>query len=175
MKESVKILLSAGQIQQRVTELAEEIMRDYNGKIITMVCVLKGGIIFLADLARKIRGPVEFEFMDVSSYGDEAVGGKIALNKDIEGGLEGKDVLLVEDIIDTGNTVSFICKHLLAKNPASFRVCALLDKPERRLAAGLTVDYTGFVIPDRFVVGYGLDYAQRYRNLEYIGVLSFEE
>ncbi|MCL2352210.1 MAG: hypoxanthine phosphoribosyltransferase [Firmicutes bacterium] len=175
MRETVEILLSAGQIQKRVGELAEEITADYGGKVITMVCILKGGVVFLTDLARKVNGPVEFEFMDVSSYGNGTVGGEIEFRKDVEGGLDGKNVLLVEDIIDTGNTIGFICDHLRAKNPATFKVCALLDKPERRVLSGLRIDYTGFVIPDRFVVGYGLDYAQRYRNLDHVGILKFED
>ncbi len=175
MKERVEILISKEQVLKRVNELAEVIMKDYEGKEIYMVCVLKGGIFFMVDLARKIKGNVLFDFMVVSSYGsDTKSSGHIKIKKDLDGNIEGKNVLIVEDIIDSGNTLSQLRKFLLERNPASLKICTILDKPSRR-EVEVPVDYIGFEIPDKFVVGYGLDYDQRYRNLDYIGVMNFDE
>jgi len=158
--------------------MAANITKDYAGKTLTLICVLKGGVIFTVDLARRIGAEVnvEFDFMDISSYGSSRESsGLIKINKDLDTPLEGKDVLLVEDIIDSGRTLHHLIKYLNTKSPGSLRVCALLDKPERRVMFDLIPDYTGFVIPNVFVVGYGLDYAERYRNLSYIGTISNEK
>ena len=176
MLESVEVMISEQEIQKRLDELAAEISQDYAGKTITLVCVLKGGVIFMADLARKIKLHVEFDFIDISSYGSSTVSsGIIRINKDLEHSITGKYVLLAEDIIDSGNTLGYLLDYLNSKQPAGLKVCSLLDKPDRRAASGVKVDYTGFVIPDEFVVGYGLDYDQKYRNLPYIGILKMKE
>jgi len=175
MKERVEVLISKEEILKRVDELAEEVMRDYGGQEIYMICVLKGGIFFMVDLARKIKGDVLFDFMVVSSYGSGTQSsGHIKIKKDLDGNIEGKNVLIVEDIIDSGNTLSQLRKFLLERNPASLKICTILDKPSRR-EVQVPVDYVGFEIPDAFVIGYGLDYDQKYRNLDYIGVLHFDE
>jgi len=172
MNENVSILISEEAIRDRVDALAEEINKDYKGKDMTLVCALKGAMIFMADLARRLDTAVDFDSIGTSSYGDGNISsGKIRLTKDLDIDPTDKHILLVEDILDTGNTVAFLKGHILSKNPASFKVCCLLDKPDRRLVHGVEADYIGFTIPDRFVVGYGLDYAQRYRNLPYIGVI----
>ena len=176
MKETVTTLLSTEDISQRIDEIALSLETAYAGQPITMICILKGGVVFMADLARKVNLPIEFDFMDISSYGSGTESsGQIKINKDLEHSLEGKHVLLVEDIIDSGRTLSHLIKYLQGKNPASLKLCALLDKPDRRVVEDVVVDYEGFVIPDKFVVGYGLDYDQRYRNLPFIGVVNFEE
>ena len=172
MSESVEVLISKDEIKNRITELAEIISKDYEGKKITLVCVLKGGFIFLSDLCREITVPVELDFIDVSSYGSSLESsGVIRINKDLENSITGKDVLLTEDIIDSGNTLNFLVGHIKSKLPESLRVCAMLDKRGRRAEGSINADYTGFIIPNEFVVGYGLDYDQRYRNLPYIGKL----
>ena len=176
MSEYVDAMISKEAIEAKVAELGETITKDYEGKKISLVCVLKGGVVFMADLARKIKLPVEIDFIDVSSYGSSLESsGVIKINKDLENSITGKDVLLTEDIIDSGNTLNFIIEHLKSKLPNSIKICALLDKPGRRSVDGIKADYTGFVIPDAFVVGYGLDYDQRYRNLPYVGVLKIVE
>lgn len=175
MKETIKVLISEEQIEKRLNELIEQITKDFKGETITLICVLKGGVIFMVDIARKLKQLVEFDFMDVSSYGNSTESsGNIKINKDLENCIEGKNVLLVEDIVDSGRTLNYLTKYLMSKRPAMLKICTLLDKPERRVC-DIKVDYVGFEIPDDFVVGYGLDYAQRYRNLPYIGVLSIEE
>lgn len=176
MKEKVKVLISADEIEKRLTEIAGEVAKDFKDEMITLVCILKGGVIFMVDLCRMLNQTVEFDFMDISSYGGGTdSSGVVKIDKDLENSITGKHVLLVEDIVDSGRTLSFLRKHLMAQNPASLRVCTLLDKPSRRVVDVQGPDYVGFVIPDEFVVGYGLDYDQRYRNLAYIGVLTFEE
>ena len=172
--ETVTELISEEQIQNRINGLAAEITRDYAGEELTLVCVLKGGVVFMVDLARRINLPVEYDFMEISSYGDLIESsGNIKINKDMYTSVDGKNVLLIEDIIDTGRTIDNIIRHIKSKNPKSFKICTLLDKKERREHKEIKVDYTGFAIPDRFVVGYGLDYAQKYRNLNFIGILNF--
>ena len=176
MKETISILISEEAIRQRVDDLAVEINRDYNGEPITLICALKGAMIFMADLARHLNGHVDFDFIGTSSYGEStSTTGKVRLTKDLDFDPKGKHLLLVEDILDTGHTLSFLRKYLLSREPASLKVCCLLNKPDRRVVQGVHSDYTGFTIPDQFVVGYGLDYAQRYRNLPYIGVLSISD
>lgn len=175
MKENVSILISEEKIQKRVSEIAEQISKDFEGQSITLICILKGGIMFMVDLAKKIKENVEFDFMDVSSYGKGMESsGNIKINKDLQNPIEGKNIIIVEDIIDSGRTLNYLYRYLKDKKPASLKICTLLDKPERRVF-DIKVDYTGFEIPDEFIVGYGLDYAERYRNLPYIGILKTED
>ncbi len=166
--EELKVLIDEKRIQDKVNELAKQIEKDYEGKELTLVCILKGSTVFMVDLARKINKKVKFTFMQVSSYGGEKISsGKINLKLDLPDSLEGENLLIIEDIIDTGRTLSYLIKHLKTKNPDSVKLCTLLDKPERR-EYDVKVDYVGFQIPDKFVVGYGLDYNENYRNLPYI-------
>lgn len=175
MKEQVRIMLSEEKVDERIAELAKQISEDYAGRSVHLVCILKGSIFFTCELAKRITVPVTLDFMSVSSYGaDTKSSGVVKLVKDLDEPLEGKDVIVIEDIIDSGRTLSYLLENLGRRKPASLRLCTLLDKPDRRVT-DVKVDYTGFEIPDEFVVGYGLDYAQRYRNLPYIGVISFEE
>ncbi len=175
MRETITVLYSEQEIQQRIVELAEEINAAYEGKTLHLVCALKGGVFFLCELAKRLNVPVTMDFMSVSSYGNGTESsGEIRVKKDLDEPIAGKEVLVVEDIVDTGNTLNHLLELLGSRNPASLKLCTLLDKPERRIRE-VQVDYTGFVIPDAFVVGYGLDYAQKYRNLPYIGVVSFGE
>jgi len=174
MKENVNILISEEKVQKRVLEIAEQISKDFEGEDVTLVCILKGAVMFMVDLARKISRNVEFDFMDVSSYGDRTESsGNIKINKDLQNPIEGKNIIIVEDIIDSGRTLNYLYRYLKDKKPASLKICTLLDKPERRVF-DIKVDYTGFTIPDEFIVGYGLDYAEKYRNLPYIGILKIE-
>ena len=170
--EAIETLISAGEISKRVKELAAEITRDYAGKTVTLLCTLKGAMIFIADLSREIRLDLRLEFIKVSSYGNASESsGKIKLEYPEKLDLEGKDVIIVEDIVDMGYTASWLKNYLQGFNPASLKLCALLDKPERREVKDVTIEYLGFTIPDEFVVGYGLDYAQKYRCLPYLGKL----
>lgn len=170
-----EILLSEAQIQAAVTELGRRISADYGGHQLTLVSVLKGSLPFMADLMRSITIPVRIDLMEVSSYGGTATesSGLVRIIKDLSSSIDGQEVLLVEDIIDTGLTLNYLLRYLRGKNPASLRICTLLDKPARRLVE-IPVDYTGFTIPDQFVVGYGLDYGEFYRNLRFVGVLRPE-
>ncbi len=166
------ILLTEEQIQKRVKEMGQKISEDYRGKDLLVVCILKGAVLFYADLCRAIDIPISMDFMAVSSYGSGTrSSGVVRILKDLSSPAEGMDILLVEDILDTGNTLSYLRRTLLNRAPASLKICTLLDKPERR-EADVSVDYAGFNIPDEFVVGYGLDYDEKYRNLPYIGVLD---
>lgn len=175
MKERIETLISTSAIEKRMDELAEVINKDYAGEELYLVCVLKGGVFFMVELAKRITVPVTLNFMDVSSYGNGTESsGHIKILMDLDESIEGKNVLIVEDIIDSGRTLSHLVELLKSRKPKSLKLCTLLDKPERRVTE-VEVHYTGFTIPDAFVVGYGLDYAQRYRNLNYIGVISFEE
>ena len=172
MAEHIKVLVSEEEVDKRIRELGEQISKDYEGKEVHMICVLKGGVFFMCELAKRITVPVSMDFMSVSSYGDDTKSsGVVRIAKDLDEPLEGKDVLIVEDIIDSGRTLSYLMKVLQERKPASMRLCTLLDKPDRRVKM-VDVDYTGFNIPDEFVVGYGLDYAQKYRNLPFIGVVE---
>jgi len=171
--DNIRVFIPQEEISLRVAALAAEITRDYSGQRIIMVGSLKGAVVFMADLARQIACDVEFEFIHISSYGNSSVSeGQIRLDKDVGMDLSGRHVLIVEDIADSGHSLAFLRDHLSFMQPATLKVCALLDKPDRRRVEGLILDYIGFSIPDRFVVGYGLDYAQRYRNLPYIGILE---
>ncbi len=170
----VKQLLSAQEIQDKVQELAVRITEDYRGKDPVLVGVLKGAFVMMADLSRRIDLPVEMDFIAVSSYGKEtASSGVVRIVKDLDLDIEGRDVLLVEDIVDTGLTLNYLMNTLKTRNPASVEVCVLLNKPDARMC-DMEVKYSGFDIPDRFVVGYGLDFAERFRHLPYIGVLPDE-
>ena len=175
MEDNISVLLSEEEINLRIKSLGAQISEEYAGKSVHLICILKGGVFFLCELAKRITVPVSIDFMSVSSYGDSSVSsGKVKIVKDLDMSLEGKDVIVVEDIIDTGNTLSYLFKVLSQHNPNSLKLCALLDKPDRR-ESDVKVDYTGFTIPDEFVVGYGLDYAQKYRNLPYIGIVHPED
>lgn len=175
MKERIKVLLSEEEVDRRIGEIGRQISRDYAGKSIHLVCVLKGGSFFMCELAKRITVPVSLDFMSVSSYGnDTKSSGVVKIVKDLDESLQGKDVLVVEDIVDSGRTLSYLLEMLQDRGPASLRLCTLLDKPDRRVV-DVKVDYTGFQIPDEFVVGYGLDYNQKYRNLPYIGVVEFTD
>lgn len=174
MAEKVRVLLSEEEVDRRIQEIGEQISRDYAGKQIHLVCVLKGGSFFMCELAKRITVPVSLDFMSVSSYGGETKSsGVVKIVKDLDEPLKGKDVLVVEDIVDSGRTLSYLLEMLEKREPNSLRLCTLLDKPERRVI-DVSVDYTCFNIPDEFVVGYGLDYDQRYRNLPYIGVVELD-
>lgn len=169
-----EILLSAGAIQKRVRELGEAISRDYAGREVFLVGVLKGAWVFLADLARQITVPASFDFMSVSSYGAATrSSGVVQIIKDIEESIEGRHVIIVEDIVDSGLTLSYLVSMLKTRHPASLKVCVLLDKPDRRVTP-VDLDYVGFAIPDAFVVGYGLDYAGNYRHVPYVFTLRPE-
>jgi hypoxanthine phosphoribosyltransferase len=170
--ERVKILISGGRIQRRIQALAKQIRRDFPDEPLHLVSVLKGGVFFLTDLARSIAGEVSFDFIAVSSYGKATrSSGQVRLTRDLDSSIEGKAVILVEDILDTGMTLQYLLRLFQHRKPKHLRVAVLLDKPERRIAP-VHADYVGFSIPNEFVVGYGLDYAERYRNLPYVGVLS---
>ncbi|WP_040292916.1 hypoxanthine phosphoribosyltransferase [Acetonema longum] len=167
-----EVLIDAGQLAERVKELGEEITIDYAGKEILMVGVLRGAVIFMSDLARAVQVPVAIDFMAVSSYGaSTSSSGVVRILKDLDEDLNGRHVLIVEDIIDSGLTLNYLVDNLKARNPASLKLCTLLNKPSRRKAT-VHVDYNGFTIPDYFVVGYGLDFDEKYRNLPYIGILK---
>ena len=175
MAERVKVLVPEEDVAKRIKELGEQISKDYAGKQVHLICVLKGGVFFMCELAKRITVPVSMDFMSVSSYGDGTKSsGVVKIAKDLDETLEGKDVLIVEDIIDSGRTLSYLLRILKGRHPASVRLCTLLDKPERRVT-DVAVDYCCFNIPDEFVVGYGLDYAQKYRNLPYIGVVELQD
>lgn len=169
--KQIKVLINEEQIDRRLDELAEQIMKDYQGKDIMFLCILKGSVIFTVELAKRIKDNVRFEFIEVSSYEGHESSGKIKLNKDISQSIEGKDVIVIEDIIDTGRTISFLKEYLLGKNPKSLKICSLLDKPSRRIF-DIKADYLGFTIEDKFVIGYGLDDDQNYRNLNYVGYIE---
>ena len=172
MAETVKVLVPEEDVAKRIKELGEQISKDYAGKQVHLICVLKGGVFFMCELAKRITVPVSMDFMCVGSYGDGTKSsGVVRIAKDLDESIEGKDVLIVEDIIDSGNTLYYLMDVLQRRKPASLHLCTLLDKPDRRVK-DVKVDYTGFEIPDEFVVGYGLDYAQKYRNLPYIGVVE---
>ena len=174
MAEHVKVLLSEKEVDDRIQAIGEQISSDYAGKQVHLICVLKGGSFFLCELAKRITVPVSLDFMSVSSYGSETKSsGVVKIIKDLDEPIKGKDVLVIEDIVDSGRTLSYLMEMLKDRGPASLKLCTLLDKPDRRVI-DVPVDYTGFEIPDEFVVGYGLDYDQRYRNLPCIGVISFD-
>lgn len=172
MAENIRVLVAEADVAKRIEELGRQISEDYAGKHVHMICVLKGGVFFMCELAKRISVPVSLDFMSVSSYGDgTSSSGVVKIAKDLDETLEGKDVLVVEDIVDSGRTLYYLLDILGKRRPNSMRLCTLLDKPDRRVR-DVKVDYVGFEIPDEFVVGYGLDYAQKYRNLPFIGVVE---
>lgn len=173
MKDGIKsILLTEEAISNRVRELGEQISKDYAGKNLMMVSVLKGSVVFMADLMRSISVPLSIDFLAVSSYGSGTKSsGEVKIMKDLDKPLAGKDILIIEDILDSGMTLSYIINLMEGRDPASMRLCTLLDKPERRQVP-VDCHYVGFSVPDEFVVGYGLDYDEKYRNLPYIGILN---
>lgn len=170
---TVRELISEENVVARIKEIAEQINKDFEGQSVTLVCILKGSIFFTTELAKYIKVPVVIDFMQCSSYGaDTKSSGIVKLAKDLDEPIMGKHVILIEDIIDSGRTLSYLLEVLAKRNPSSMKLCTLLDKPDRRVK-DVKVDYVGFEIPDEFVVGYGLDYAQKYRNLPYIGIVEF--
>ena len=174
MGDKIRVMYSEEEVDKRIRELGEQISKRYEGKTVHMICVLKGGVFFMCELAKRITVPVTMDFMSVSSYGaGTKSSGIVKIVKDLDQSIEGRDVLVVEDIIDSGNTLSYLMPLLSGREPASIRLITLLDKPDRRQKE-VPVEDTGFTIPDAFVVGYGLDYAQEYRNHPYIGVIDPE-
>ncbi len=175
MKESVEVMITRADVEKRIDEVAAQINADYGNTPIHMVGVLKGGAYFMIELGKRLTMPVTMDFLSVSSYGDgTSSSGVVRLEKDLDQKLEGRDVLVVEDIIDSGRTLSYLLKLFKERMPASVKLCTLLDKPDRRVVPDVTVDYCCFEIPDEFVVGCGLDYMQKYRNLPYVGVVRFD-
>ena len=172
MGDKIRVLISQEDVEKRIKEMAAQISKDYEGESLHLVCILRGSIFFTCELAKYITVPVTIDFMSVSSYGDGTVStGRIKIMKDLDDSILGKNVLVVEDIIDSGRTLAHLLSFLKVREPKSLKLCTLLDKPDRR-EVQVDVDYTGMQIPDLFVVGYGLDYAQKYRNLPYIGVIE---
>ena len=172
MADKIKVLISEDDINKKIKELGARITKDYEGKTIHLICVLKGGVFFTCELAKRITVPVSIDFMSVSSYGSsKRTSGVVKIIKDLDENIAGRDVMVVEDIIDTGTTLSYLMELLRQRKPASLSLCTMLDKPERRLHE-VKVDHVAFTVPDKFIVGYGLDYAQKYRNLPYIGVIE---
>lgn len=172
MAEKINVMISEQDVDARIEELGKQISEDYAGKQVHLICILKGSVFFMCELAKRITIPVSMDFMSVSSYGDgTSSSGIVKIVKDLDETLEGKDVLVVEDIIDSGRTLYYLMDVLQKRQPASLKLCTLLDKPDRRVK-DVKVEYVGFNIPDEFVVGYGLDYAQKFRNLPYIGVVE---
>ena len=172
MSETVRVMLEEDVVNKRIAELAEALSKEFEGEHLHLICILKGSIFFTCELAKRITVPVTMDFMSVSSYGSGTTSsGNVIIKKDLDEDIAGKNVVVIEDIIDTGRTLESLLKLLKKRNPKTLKLCTLLDKPDRRIA-DVSVDYTGFVIPDEFVVGYGLDYDQRYRNLPYVGILE---
>ncbi|RKI41775.1 hypoxanthine phosphoribosyltransferase [bacterium D16-51] len=175
MKEIVHEMFSEEQVAERIAQLAGQINEKYREEPLHLICILRGSVFFFTELAKRLTMPVTIDFMAASSYEDGTVStGKLEIRKDLDDPIEGRHCLIVEDIVDTGKTLCMVKKMLQARNPASLEICALLDKPSRR-EAEIETEYIGYEVPDQFIVGYGLDYAQKYRNLPYIGVLEFEE
>lgn len=172
MEEKFEVLISEERIKTRTKELGEIISRDYEGKELCLICILKGGVMFMVELSKNITVPLSMDFMAVSSYGNEQVSsGAVKIIKDLDESIENKHILIVEDIIDSGRTLSYIVDLLKERNPLSVKICTLLDKPDRRVV-DVDVAYLGFEIPDKFVLGYGLDYEQKYRNIPYVAVVK---
>ena len=177
MGEKISVMISEEEVRNRIEEIGNKISEDYAGKEIRLICVLKGGVYFITALSQKISEslPVSTDYMSVSSYGDDVKSsGIVKIIKDLDEPITGKHVLLVEDIIDSGNTLSYLLELLKDRKPADIKLCTLLDKPSRRVK-DVKVDYVGFEIEDRFVVGWGMDYQQRYRNLPYVGIVELED
>ena len=174
MADKIRVLLNEEEVDKRIKEVADQINKDYEGKAVHLICILKGGVFFTCELAKRLTVPVTLDFMSVSSYGSGVkTSGVVKIVKDLDADLAGKDLLIVEDILDTGMTLHYLKQLLQDRNPNSIRIATLLDKPERRRAA-VRADYVGYQVPDEFVVGYGLDYDEKYRNLPYVGILKPE-
>lgn len=172
MNDKISVLIAEEDVDKKIREIAEKISKDYEGKTVTLICILKGSVFFTCELAKRITIPVKLDFMSVSSYGaGTESSGRVKIIKDLDDSVEGKDIIVIEDIIDSGRTLHYLMTLLSSRKPNSIKLCTLLDKPDRRVVP-VDVDYTGFNIPDKFVVGYGLDYDQNYRNLPYIGVIE---
>ncbi len=172
-KHNISVYLTEEQLNERIAQMGAEITKKFAGESVFLVCILKGSIFFTTELAKRIELPMTIDFMSVSSYGAETrSSGVVNIKKDLENSIEGENVIVVEDIVDSGHTLSRLMSLFASRNPKTLTICTLLDKPERRVVEDLKVDYTGFVIPDKFVVGFGLDYDQRYRNLPYIGFVE---
>ena len=172
MAETIRVMISEEDVDQRIAEIGQKISEDYAGESVHLICILKGSVFFTCELAKRITVPVTLDFMSVSSYGDGTKSsGIVKIAKDLDESMEGKNVIIIEDIIDSGRTLSYLMDVLQKRQPKSMKLCTLLDKPDRRIV-DVKVDYVGFEFPDEFVVGYGLDYAQKYRNLPYIGVVE---
>ena len=175
MSEKISVLIPEEEIRKRIAEVGAQLSKDYEGEEVLMICILRGGVFFACELAKHLTVPVSMDFMCVSSYGSGTVSsGRVKIIKDLDENIEGKHVLIAEDIVDSGNTLSTLIKILQVRKPASIRLCTLLDKPERRVV-DINADYSCFEIPDKFVVGFGLDYNQHYRNLPYVGVVELDE
>ena len=173
MTDKIRVLLTEEEVNARISEIASMINEDYAGRQVHLICILKGGVFFTCELAKRLTIPVSLDFMSVSSYGSGTKSsGVVKIIKDLDEPLEGKEVIIVEDIIDSGRTLAYLMEILKQRNPRSIELCTLLDKPERRVKKQVQVKYTCFTIPDEFVVGYGLDYDEQYRNLPYIGVVE---
>ncbi len=172
MSETIRVLIEEEKLNERIAEIGATISKDYEGEQVCLICILKGATFFACELSKRITVPVDLEFMAVSSYGDSTESsGVIEVKWDLEESIENKNVIVVEDIIDTGRTLKYLLEELHGRGPKSVKLCAMLDKPQRRVV-DVKPDYVGFEVPDEFVVGYGLDYSQRYRNLPYIGILE---
>ena len=175
MAETVHEYIDEEKVNARIAELGRQISEDFHGESLYVICVLKGAVYFACELTKRISVPVRLDFMSASSYGDSTVSsGEVKITRDVEEELEGRNVLVVEDIVDTGRTLKALMGYIESKKPKRLKLCALLDKPERRVV-DISADYTGFEVPDEFIVGYGLDYAQKYRNLPYIATLEIKE
>ena len=175
VSEKVRVLISEEEVEKRICEMGKEISEYYNGEEVHLVSVLKGGVFFTCQLAKRLTVPVSLDFMSVSSYGAGTTSsGQVQITKDLSEDITGRHVIVVEDIVDSGRTLSYLLENLKSRKPKSLKLCTLLDKPERRVT-DVHVDYTGFEIPDEFVVGYGLDYMQHYRNLPYVGVVEIND
>ena len=173
MADKIRVLLTEEEVNKKISEVAAQINKDYEGKEVHLICILKGGVFFTCELAKRLTIPVSLDFMSVSSYGSDTKSSGVGkIIKDLDEPLEGKNVIIVEDIIDSGRTLAYLIEVLKQRNPKNIELCTLLDKPERRVKKQVQVKYTCFTIPDEFVVGYGLDYDQKYRNLPYIGVVE---
>ncbi len=175
MKEKIRVMYPEEAVNKKIVEMGKRISEDMNGEPVKIICILKGACFFACELAKRITVPVFIDFMSVSSYGEETTSsGTVRILKDLDSPIEGENVLIVEDIIDTGRTLNYLVNNFRSRGAKTVRLCTLLNKPDRR-AVDVDVDYVGFEIPDEFVVGYGLDYAQKYRNLPYIGIVEFNE
>ena len=172
MREEFEVLISEEELDKRISEMAEQLDKEYEGKTVHLLGILKGSVFFMCDLAKKMKSDVTMDFISVSSYGDGTESsGIVRLNKDLDESIEGKNVVIVEDIVDSGRTLSYVRKLMEDRKPASLKIVTLLDKPDRRVV-DCKVEMSGFVIPDKYIIGYGLDYAQKYRNLPYIAVIQ---